>query len=179
VPFSFTRLAIDGLVLIEPDVFKDNRGFFMETYRASEFYTNGVRGEFLQDNHSQSSRGVLRGLHFQRSPHEQAKLVRVVSGCVWDVAVDLRPRSPTYSRWYGLELSAENRKMLFLPEGFANGFLALADGSELVYKCSAEYDHASEGGVRWDDPDLAINWPATDIKVSAKDSALPWLRDLS
>lgn len=178
MPFTFEQTPIDGLLIIRPRMFPDDRGFFMESYKASDFAAAGIHEDFVQDNHSRSSRGVLRGLHFQRAPHAQAKLVRVTSGLVWDVAVDLREGSATYGRWFGLELSAENRAMLFLPRGFAHGFVSLADGTELLYKCGTEYHKESDGGVRWDDPDLAIVWPVDDVHLSAKDAALPWLKDL-
>ncbi len=175
---TFSLLPIEGLLLVEPRLIEDERGFFMETYRESEFRSSGVSVGFVQDNHSLSKRAVLRGLHFQRSPHAQAKLVRVIAGAAWDVAVDLREGSPTYGRWYGLELSARNRRMLFIPVGFAHGFLSLLDGTELVYKCSAEYHRECDSGLRWNDPDIAIEWPFTDVLVSAKDARLPLLREL-
>jgi dTDP-4-dehydrorhamnose 3,5-epimerase len=150
----------------------------METYKASEFSAFGLQLTFVQDNHSLSKKGVLRGLHFQRPPFAQAKLVRVISGAVWDVAVDLRTNSPSYGRWYGLELSAENHRMFFIPEGFAHGFVSLVDGTALVYKCTSEYHKESDGGVRWNDPDLAIDWPLGNVLVSRKDAGLPLLRDL-
>ncbi|MHB0896407.1 MAG: dTDP-4-dehydrorhamnose 3,5-epimerase [Spirochaetales bacterium] len=173
MPFKFFACPIEGLALIEPRVFPDDRGFFMETFKESEFLAAGIAGRFVQDNHSLSCRGTLRGLHFQRAPYEQGKLVRVSSGSIWDVAVDLRPESPTLGKWYGLELSAANRRMLYIPAGFAHGFLALEDGTELQYKCTAEYNGPSEAGIRWDDPDLAIDWPSRDVLVSDKDSLLP------
>ncbi len=178
MPFLFKTTTIPGLVLVEPRRFDDERGFFMETYKESEFHGAGIVERFVQDNHSCSKRGVLRGLHFQSAPKAQGKLVRVLSGKVWDVAVDLRPGSATYGKWEGLELSAENRLMYYLPPGFAHGFLALSDEAELMYKCTAEYDKASDGGLRWDDPDLAIDWPFRDVIVSQKDAALPYLKEL-
>ena len=178
MPANFSKLPIDGLILVEPRVIADTRGFFMETYKAGEFKDHGVDVAFVQDNHSLSGQGVLRGLHFQRPPHSQAKLVRVISGAAWDVAVDLRPGSSSFGRWYGLELNAQNHRMLFIAEGFAHGFVALAAGTELLYKCSSEYNRESDGGVRWDDPDLAIGWPLSDAIVSSKDAALPLLKDL-
>lgn len=178
MPFTFEQTPIDGLLIIRPRMFPDDRGFFMESFKASDFAAAGIHEVFVQDNHSRSSRGVLRGLHFQRAPHAQAKLVRVTSGLVWDVAVDLREGSATYGRWFGLELSAENRTMLFLPRGFAHGFVSLADGTELLYKCGTEYHKESDGGVRWDDPELAIVWPIDDVHLSDKDAALPRLKDL-
>jgi len=151
----------------------------METYKESEFSGRGMCSHFCQDNESISRRGVLRGLHFQRSPHAQAKLVRVVRGAVWDVAVDLRQSSTTRGRWYGVELSSENRRMLYVPEGFAHGFLSLQDGTRFIYKCSREYRAEAEGGVRWDDPDIAVDWPFRDVVISPRDAALPLLRDLA
>ncbi|MCX7787886.1 MAG: dTDP-4-dehydrorhamnose 3,5-epimerase [Spirochaetes bacterium] len=182
MPFTFRKLPLKGLLLIEPKVFYDERGFFMETYKHPEFFVNGVRGPFVQDNHSCSKRGVLRGLHFQKPPRAQGKLVRVIRGVAWDVAVDLRKDSPTFGKWYGTELSEENHYMLWVPEGFAHGFLALDDDTEVQYKCTAVYHPQSEGGVRWDDPDINIKWPnlGYGIKpiVSPKDAELPFLRDL-
>jgi dTDP-4-dehydrorhamnose 3,5-epimerase len=178
VSFSFTPTPLRGLLVIEPKLFDDERGFFMETYKESEFFAAGITERFVQDNHSRSRRGVLRGLHFQREPHAQGKLVRVLRGAVWDVAVDLRPSSPTQAKWHAVELSAENQLMFYLPPGFAHGFLTLSDEAELVYKCSAEYDKMSDGGLRWDDPDLAIAWPFRHVIVSAKDAALPYFADL-
>lgn len=177
MPFSFKDTPLSGLLVVEPRVFPDPRGFFMETFKASEFAAAGVPGPFVQDNHSRSSKGVLRGLHFQRAPHAQGKLVRATRGAIWDVAVDLRPGSASYGKWYGLELSEENHLLFWIPEGFAHGFVALRDGSELQYKCTAEYDAASDGGVRWDDPELAIAWPIRDVAVSPKDAALPTLAE--
>jgi dTDP-4-dehydrorhamnose 3,5-epimerase len=178
VSFTFTPSSLPGLVLIEPKRFDDDRGFFMGTYKESEFFAAGITERFVQDNHSRSRRGVLRGLHFQREPHAQGKLVRVIAGAVWDVAVDLRPASPTRAQWFAVELSAENQRMLYIPPGFAHGFLTLSEEAELVYKCSSEYDKASDGGLRWDDPDLAIAWPVRDVIVSSKDAALPYFTDL-
>ena len=173
--FSFRAASLDGLVVIEPRRFDDDRGFFMETYKESEFAAAGIAERFVQDNHSHSRKGVLRGLHYQSEPKAQGKLLRVVSGRVWHVAVDLRPSSPTYAKWQGFELSAENRLMLYLPPGFAHGFLALSEAADLVYKCTAEYDPAQEGGLRWDDPELAIAWPFRDVVVSDRDAAWPRL----
>lgn len=176
MPFSFEKTPLEGVQIIRPRVFDDDRGFFFESYKASEFRAAGIDQAYVQDNHSRSDRGVLRGLHLQLPPHAQAKLVRVTRGSVWDVAVDVRKGSPTFGRWFGLELSETNRTMLFIPRGFAHGFVTLSEQAELQYKCDAEYDKASELGVRWDDPDLAIDWPLTDVHVSAKDAALPFLK---
>ena len=179
MPFAFNFMPIEGLVLITPTAFEDARGFFMETYRYSEFAHQGIPWTFVQDNHSLSRRGVLRGLHFQKAPFAQAKIVRVISGAVWDVAVDLRPGSPSYRKWHGVELSRQNRCIFYIPEGFAHGFVSLMDDTELVYKCSVEFNAGSDAGVRWNDPDLAIDWPVRDITISDKDAALPYLKELS
>lgn len=178
MPFDFKKTTIQDLCVITPHLFPDDRGFFMETYKESDFIEAGISERFVQDNHSRSSKSTLRGLHFQRPPFAQAKLVRCTRGRLWDVAVDLRPSSPTYKQWHGVELSEENRVMFFIPAGFAHGFVALEDGAELQYKCSAEYNAQSDGGVRWDDPDLAIDWPIKDVLVSPKDAALPYLKDI-
>ncbi|MEW5815869.1 MAG: dTDP-4-dehydrorhamnose 3,5-epimerase [Spirochaetota bacterium] len=179
MPFSFRRLPIDGLVIIESCFFSDGRGFFMETYKKSAFADNGIDVDFVQDNHSMSVRGVVRGLHLQRPPYAQGKLVRVLQGSVWDVAVDLRPGSPTYARWYGIELSEENRLMFYIPPGFAHGFVALSDTAQFTYKCTAEYNRVSETGIRWDDPDINISWPfeKSEAVISDRDAALPFLKD--
>jgi dTDP-4-dehydrorhamnose 3,5-epimerase len=163
---------------VAPTVFRDGRGFFLESYKASEFEAAGISERFVQDNVSRSEKGALRGLHFQAGTGAQAKLVRACRGRLWDVAVDLRPGSPAYGRWHGVELSEANGLMLYIPAGFAHGTLALEAGTELHYKCSAEYDPALESGVRWDDPHLAIDWPEAEPRLSPKDAALPFLRDL-
>jgi dTDP-4-dehydrorhamnose 3,5-epimerase len=178
MPFSFEKTPLEGVLIVRPRVFDDDRGFFFESYKASEFRAAGIDQAFVQDNHSRSDRGVLRGLHMQLPPHAQAKLVRVTRGSVWDIAVDMRKGSATFGRWFGLELSETNRTMLFIPRGFAHGFVTLSEQAELQYKCDAEYDKASELGVRWDDPDLAIDWPLADVHVSAKDAALPFLKEV-
>ena len=176
MPAVFTPGPLAGLVVVQPRIFPDGRGTFFETFKRSEYAANGIADDFVQDNHSVSTKGVLRGLHFQTAPHAQGKLVRVISGAVWDVAVDIRPGSATYGQWYGLELSAHNRTQFYIPAGFAHGFLTLTDQTEFVYKCTAEYDRASEGGFRWDDPRLAIVWPVSGSApvVSEKDAALPY-----
>jgi len=176
---SFTPGPLSGLVIVQPKVFSDGRGSFYETYRQSEYRANGITESFVQDNHSVSGRGVLRGLHFQTGEHAQGKLVRVVRGVVWDVAVDCRPESPSFGRWHGLILSAENRTQFYIPAGFAHGFLALSDEAEFCYKCTAEYNKVSEGGVRWDDATLSVEWPldGLDVFVSEKDAVLPTWKD--
>lgn len=175
MPFSFEKTYIENLVIVRPRVFNDDRGWFRENYKQSEFLENGIEETFLQDNISFSSKGTLRGLHFQTGTAAQGKLVTVVRGRVWDAAVDLRKESTTWGRWFGLELSAENQLCFYIPRGFAHGFLTLEDNTLFQYKCTAEYAKASEGGVRWDDPTLAIDWPSAEVQVSEKDAGLPLL----
>ncbi len=172
--FTFTPLELPGLVVVKPTVFGDDRGFFMETWQREEFAAAGLALPFVQDNHSKSSHGVLRGLHFQRQ-HVQGKLVRVLRGAVYDVGVDLRPNSPSFGRWAGVELSAENKLQLYVPPGFAHGFLVLSDEAEFVYKCTDIYHPESEGGILYSDAGIGIKWPAVPgaHKLSAKDAALP------
>ncbi len=177
MPFNFSKMEIDGLVLVEPRVFKDERGFFMESYKKSEFLSNGINSNFLQDNHSLSKKNVIRGLHYQTNPKAQGKLVRVIKGSVWDVAVDIRKSSPTFLKWIGIELSEENNKMLYIPPGFAHGFIALTDDVHLAYKCTEEFAPDYDTGIRWDDPDIGVNWPVKDVIVSEKDRELPYLKD--
>ena len=168
--FEFIKNEIEGLVVVKPTVFGDDRGFFMETYHKDEFYAGGIDREFVQDNHSKSSKGVLRGLHFQ-TENTQGKLVRVIKGEVFDVAVDCRPNSKTFGKWYGVTLSEENKMQFYVPEGFAHGFLVLSDEAEFVYKCTDVYNPKAEGGIPYNDATVAIEWPAVDceIKLSAKD----------
>lgn len=168
----------DGLLVIEPEVFADERGFFMETFSADKFAALGLPTEFLQDNHSASVKGVLRGLHFQLPPKPMGKLVRCTRGRVWDVAVDLRQASMTYKQSFGIELSAQNKKMLWLPAGFGHGFYSLED-CEVLYKCTHTYDKASDGNVAWNDPELNVQWPLDgQPMLSARDQAAPLLKDL-
>jgi dTDP-4-dehydrorhamnose 3,5-epimerase len=173
MPFSFEQLAVPGVVLIQPRVLGDRRGFFMETYKRSEFAAAGIHDSFVQENHSGSERGVLRGLHFQRPPHAQSKLVRVVSGHVFDVAVDIRPESPTSGQWVGVHLSSSDRKVLYIPHWCAHGFYVLSDRAEIVYLTSTEYHPECEAGVMWNDPALRIDWPEADPIVSDRDRAWP------
>lgn len=172
-----TPLALPEVLLIEPRAFADDRGWFMESFSARAFAeATGLDVTFVQDNHSRSSKGVLRGLHYQLPPHAQPKLVRAGAGAVLDVAVDIRRSSPTFGKWVAEMLSAENKKQLYVPAGFAHGFLALADGSELLYKTTDFYDQASERSLRWDDPDLAIAWPPGVVPLlSPRDAAAPTL----
>jgi dTDP-4-dehydrorhamnose 3,5-epimerase len=176
--FHFKQLGIPGLILLESTLHLDERGLFMEEYKKSDFVANGIPQEFVQDNLSLSQKGVLRGLHFQYPPSSQGKLVRVIKGSVWDVAADIRPGSKTYGKWVGVTLDDTARAILYVPSGFAHGFIALADDTILAYKCTAEYDQSRDAGVRWNDEELAISWPGAAPIVSAKDQALPRLRDL-
>lgn len=156
--FTFTDTRLPGVKLIQPAVFGDDRGYFMETYQKDLFAAGGIDREFVQDNQSRSTKGVLRGLHFQKQ-HTQGKLVRVTLGEVYDVAVDCRPHSPHFGQWVGVTLSAENKTMLYIPEGFAHGFLVLSDVAEFCYKCTDTYDPTSEGGIPYDDPTVGVEWP--------------------
>uniref|UniRef100_A0A7C2K4C8 dTDP-4-dehydrorhamnose 3,5-epimerase n=1 Tax=candidate division WOR-3 bacterium TaxID=2052148 RepID=A0A7C2K4C8_UNCW3 len=172
--FKFYNLELPGLVLIEPKAFEDHRGFFMEIFKENIYYDNlGVH--FVQDNLSFSKKGVLRGLHFQKRPSAQAKLVQVVHGEIFDVAVDIRKGSPTFGRWVGLILSSKNRLQLFIPEGFAHGFCVLSETATVLYKTSAFYDRECERGIIWNDPEIGIDWPIKDPILSEKDSKLPTL----
>ncbi len=171
--------AIEGVLIIEPKVFGDERGFFFESFNQRAFNEAvGQPVDFVQDNHSRSAKGVLRGLHFQRPPHAQGKLVRVTQGSVFDVAVDIRPDSATFGRWVGVELSGANHRQMWIPAGLAHGFLVTSDSADFLYKTTDYYRPESEGSVRWDDPDLAIAWPLEGITpaLSAKDAAAPALR---
>ena len=177
--FQFLETEIQGVYVIEPTVFGDDRGYFMETYNFNEFKEAGLDMIFVQDNQSKSKKGVLRGLHFQ-TRNAQGKLVRVIKGEVYDVAVDLREGSETFGKWHGVLLSAENKRQFYIPEEFAHGFLVVSDEAEFVYKCTNFYDPSSEGGLRWNDPDIGIDWPVTpDMKIllSDKDQKQPFLKD--
>lgn len=177
--FTFTETSIEGVKVVDVKSYGDSRGYFMETYKREDFAAGGIACEFVQDNQSSSMRGVLRGLHFQIE-HPQAKLIRVASGEVFDVAVDLRKDSPTYGRWEGCVLSAENRRQFFIPRGFAHGFLVLSEHAEFCYKCDDVYHPNDEGGVIWNDPDIAVAWPALDapLILSEKDRCQPLLSEL-
>lgn len=173
-------LAIPDVKLIEPDVFGDNRGFFMETYRADLFKEAGIPTNFVQDNMSSSRKGVLRGLHFQKNPYSQGKLVRVVRGEVFDVAVDLRKGSPYFGKWVGDLLSEENKKSLYVPQGFAHGFCVVSDKAVFHYKCTEFYHPEAEGGLRYDDPTVNVEWPLPDLPkiTSPKDEKAPFLENI-
>jgi dTDP-4-dehydrorhamnose 3,5-epimerase len=164
-----TPAHIPGILIVEPKVFQDNRGFFFESYNQQLYQQHGISVNFVQDNHSRSVKNTLRGLHYQINPG-QDKLVRVVVGEVFDVAVDIRFGSPTFGKWLGVYLSAENKKQLFIPKGFAHGFCVISEVAEFEYKCSEFYSRHDERGIRWNDPDLEIDWPVKDPIVSEKDS---------
>lgn len=175
---KITQTEIKNLIIIEPKVFDDYRGWFVESYNQKLFFNNGISIEFKQDNHSLSKeKGILRGLHFQNDPSAQTKLVRCTRGKVWDVAVDLRKSSPTYLKWFGIELTPENHKMLFIPQGFAHGFVTLEENSEVQYKVDNFYDHYADRSIKYDDPNIGINWPLEDVILSEKDLNAPYLRD--
>ncbi len=171
-----TELA--GLLLIEPQCFRDERGFFLETYQAARYRAAGIENEFVQDNYSRSMKGVLRGMHFQVR-HPQAQIVTVMSGRIFDVAVDLRRNSPTFARWFGVELSDDGRRQIYMAPGFAHGFCVLSEVADLHYKVTHLYDPADEGGLVWNDPELAIAWPIASPIVSKRDRAYPALRQIS
>lgn len=177
MPITVTPLDIPGLYLIQPKVFGDSRGYFFESYNERDFWEAGLTMRFVQDNQSFSRRGVLRGLHFQKE-HPQGKLVRVIQGEVYDVAVDIRPGSATYGTYYGLVLSGETQNQFYIPPGFAHGFVVLSETAIFAYKCTDYYHPEDEGGIRWNDPDLAIPWPLSDVLVSPKDQALPFFKEL-
>ena len=168
---------LPGVLILEPKVFPDARGFFLETYNKERYAAAGLNLEFVQDNLSSSSRGVLRGLHYQ-NPHAQGKLVYVLAGEVWDVAVDIRPGSPTYAKWTAVTLSAGNKRQFYIPPGFAHGFCVLSETALFTYKCTDLYHPECDGGVRWNDPDIGIAWPVAEPILSDKDKIQPYLRDL-
>lgn len=174
---KFQTIPIDGPLIIQPKVFTDSRGYFFESYSESLFADQGIQVKFVQDNQSLSGKGTVRGLHFQSPPHAQGKLVRVVSGSVLDVIVDIRKTSATYGKIFTIMLSGENKTMLWIPEGFAHGFSTLEDGTIFQYKCTGYYHKESEGGIRWNDPTLAIHWGVEKPIVSEKDSSLPLFTD--
>ena len=173
-----SKTPLSGVVIVENRVFEDERGFFMETFNQKRFKDVGLPAEFLQDNHSRSTRGVLRGLHYQY-PQWQGKLVRVIRGAVFDVAVDIRADSMTFGKWFGIELNDENRLQLYIPPGFAHGFLTLSDEVDLVYKCTSLYKPEDDACIAWNDPDIGIEWPISDPLVSEKDAAAPRLSEIS
>ena len=179
MPFEFRKLKVKDAMLIIPKVFNDERGFFLEGFKKSDFVNNGIKDEFNQDNHSKSTRGVLRGLHFQLPPKAQAKIVRCIRGKILDVAVDLRKNSPTFKQWIGEILSEENKHMLYMPEGFAHGFVVLSEEAEILYKASNEYSKEHDRGVRYNDPEINVQW-GIDFEplLSEKDKLQPFLKDI-
>lgn len=178
MPFEFKKLKIEDVILVKPKAFLDERGFFIETYKKSEFEANGITDEFIQDNHSKSTKGVLRGLHYQTNPKTQAKLLRCTNGKILDVAVDIRKNSPTFGQWVAEILSEENKHMLYIPEGFAHGFVVLSEVAELLYKTSHEYSPQNDCGIFWNDPAIGIDW-GLDFEpiLSEKDKKQPLLKD--
>ncbi len=180
MPFVFIKTEIKDVILIKPKVFGDSRGFFMETYKKSEFEKAGVSTNFVQDNHSKSTKNVLRGLHFQKDPFAQGKLVRCIKGEIFDVAIDIRKNSPTFRKWVSIKLSEENKLMLWIPIGFAHGFLTLSDEAEIIYKVTDnEYAPEYEATIKWDDPEIGINWPLEGEPIlSDKDRTAPFLREV-
>ena len=177
MPFQFERLQIPDVVLIKTVLRGDARGFFRETFKQSEIAAFGLPTNFVQDNHSRSAHGVVRGLHYQKQPHAQGKLLVVASGEIFDVAVDIRKGSPTYAHWVAQTLSAENGCMMWVPPGFAHGFCVLSDSMDLFYKVTAEYSSESERGIIWNDPEIAIQWPISKPSLSGRDAQLPRLRE--
>lgn len=177
MPFNFNPLSIPDVILIEPRVFLDERGFFIETYKYSDFAQAGIKEYFVQDNHSSSTKGVLRGLHYQKHPKAQGKIIRTIKGKIFDVAVDIRKGSPYYGKWVEVELSKENNKMLYIPAGFAHGFLVLSDIAEITYKCTEEYSLENERGIIWNDNTINIKWPVSNPILSEKDKTFPILID--
>jgi len=175
------KTDIDGLLVIRPKVFEDSRGYFFESYNEKLFREAGVDTRFVQDNQSRSSYGVIRGLHMQKEPHAQAKLLRVLEGAIYDVAVDMRQGSPTFGKWYGLEITSANHIQLLIPAGFCHGFSVVSEKATVLYKCDALYHPESEAGIRYNDPELGIDWkiPADQVSVSEKDSKLPYLKDFN
>ena len=174
---ELVKTSIDGLLIIRPDVFKDERGYFFESYNKERFAKAGLNMDFVQDNESKSDKGVLRGLHFQKPPYAQGKLVRVIKGSVMDVAVDLRKDSPTYGKWESVVLTEENKLQLWIPEGFAHGFVALEDNTIFNYKCTNVYNKESEGSILWNDPDININWNIDNPTLSEKDKISPLFKN--
>lgn len=177
---KISETGIEGLTIIEPRVIKDERGYFFESYHRETLETMGIHQTFIQDNQSRSVEGVIRGLHYQKEPHAQAKLVRVTEGKIFDVAVDIRKGSPTYGKWFGAELSEQNQLQLLIPRGFAHGFSVLSPFATIFYKCDAYYHPPSDSGIRFNDPDLQIDWKVDTASalISEKDRGLPYLKDI-
>jgi len=177
--FEFEKLALEGLILVTPKVYSDNRGFFQECYKKSDFVKNGIDCEFVQDNHSKSSKGVLRGLHYQAKPMAQSKLIRCIKGEILDFAVDIRPDSKSFKKWIKVELSEENRNMLFVPEGFAHGFVVLSDEAEMIYKINREYSPEHDRGFLWSDDEINVDWDIENPILSEKDKSQPKFSEIN
>ncbi len=177
MPFTFKKLNIPEVILVEAKAFSDDRGFFMESYQESNFIENGINDKFVQDNFSHSTKGVLRGLHYQKNPKAQAKLVTALRGEIFDVGVDIRKGSPTYGKWVGEILSEQNHRLLLVPEGFAHGFLVLSDEADVLYKVNEGYSPENERGILWNDPDVGIKWPMENPLVKDVDAKQPLLKD--
>lgn len=177
MPFTFKKLNIPEVILVEAKAFSDDRGFFMESYQESNFIENGINDKFIQDNFSHSTKGVLRGLHYQKNPKAQAKLVTALRGEIFDVGVDIRKGSPTYGKWVGEILSEQNHRLLLVPEGFAHGFLVLSDEADVLYKVNEGYSPENERGILWNDPDVGIKWPMKNPLVKDVDAKQPLLKD--
>jgi dTDP-4-dehydrorhamnose 3,5-epimerase len=178
MPFTFKPLKIPQVILVEAKSFTDERGYFQENFQETSFSKNGIFTKFVQDNFSHSVKGVLRGLHYQKNPKSQAKLVSVLRGEIFDVAVDIRKNSPTYGKWVGELLSEENHRLLYVPEGFAHGFCVLSDEADVLYKVTNEYSPEHDSGIIWNDPDIKINWPVENPIISKKDLELCLLKDI-
>lgn len=175
MPFEFVPLAIPGLILVKPKILGDNRGFFLEMYKYSDFADAGIKDQLVQDNYSRSGKGVLRGLHYQKNPKAQGKLVTCIRGGIYDVGVDLRKGSAHFGEWIGVDLTEENRHMLYVPPGFAHGFQVVTETAEVMYKCTDEYSPENERGIIWNDPDINVEWPLADPVLSGKDKVYPHL----
>jgi dTDP-4-dehydrorhamnose 3,5-epimerase len=174
---NIIKTPLNGLIAIQPTAYTDERGFFLETFQEHRYLEFGILDNFVQDNHSRSKKGVLRGMHFQVK-HPQAQIVTVMRGHIFDVAVDLRPSSPTFSKWYGIELKDEGLNQIYMAPGFAHGFYVFSEYADLHYKVSRFYDPADEGGLSWNDPDVGINWPKLEVKISTRDASYPNLKQL-
>ena len=177
MPFEFKKLEIPDIILVKPRIFGDDRGYFLETYKSSDFAANGIAENFVQDNYSKSSKGVIRGLHYQKDPMAQGKLVKCISGIIFDVAVDIRKSSATYGKWVGEVLDDTEQKMLYIPPGFAHGFLVLSQTAQVMYKVTKLYSPEHDRGIIWNDPDIAVDWQISSPLLSTKDAVLPRFKD--
>lgn len=177
MPFKFTKMSIPEVILVESKAFPDERGFFMESFQESTFEVNGIRTRFIQDNYSHSIKGVIRGLHYQKDPKAQAKLVMAIKGEIFDVAVDIRKGSPTYGKWVGEILSEQNHRLLYVPRGFAHGFMVLSNEADVIYKVDSEYSAENDRGIIWNDPEIAVKWPMDKPVISKKDLEQPTLKN--